>query len=100
MVREGVGEELSLDYEYEVGNMTLYPQRVNQLNLFELHARNGSVPDALKGRFTSLRAVSKAVESYLKARKEREAKAAETSHKRQRSKEIAEHVAKREAQSG
>jgi len=98
MVREGVGEELSLDYQYQIGGMTLYPQKVNQLNLYELHARKGTVPQELTGRFTSLQAIGKAIESYLRKKEIKETKAAETGHKRQRSKEIAAHIEQREAE--
>lgn len=96
MIREGVGEEQTKDYEYELNGMTLYPQRVPQLNLYTVHARGGSVPEALSSRYTSLKTLDEAVQKYIKENTDKKEKAAVTAHKRQRSKEIAEHVAKRQ----
>ena len=86
------GLELALDYEFEVGAVTLKPEKVPQLNMYTLKSTRGSVPDALSGRYTSLRSLGKAVQDYLDFKQEKEEKQEVKRHQRKRRQEIQAHI--------
>lgn len=86
------GLELALDYEFEVGAVTLKPEKVPQLNMYTLKSTKGSVPDVLSGRYTSLRNLGKAVQDYLYFKEQREEKLEVKRHQRKRRQEIQAHI--------
>ena len=92
-----MGLELAVNYEFTVGEMTLRPKKVPMLNLYTVEAVKGNVPAVLSGRYTSLHSLGKAVQRYIKDKELAAERAAVTNHKRQRSKEIQEHITKRES---
>ena len=92
------GLELALDYEFEVGNVTLRPEKVPQLNMYTVKATRGSVPEALSGRYTSLANLGKAVQMYLENKQDKEEQLEVKRNQRKRRQEIQAHIdAKAEA---
>ena len=86
------GLELALDYEFEVGAVTLKPEKVPQLNMYTVKATKGSVPDVLSGRYTSLRSLGKAVQDYIDFKEKREETLEIKRHQRKRRQEIQAHI--------
>lgn len=86
------GLELALDYEFETGGVTLKPEKVPQLNMYTLKSTRGSVPDALSGRYTSLRSLGKAVQDYLDFKQEKQEKLEVKRQQRKRRQEIQAHI--------
>lgn len=92
------GLELALDYEFEVGAVTLKPEKVPQLNMYTLKSTRGSVPEALSGRYTSLANLGKAVQLYLDNKQDKEEQLEVKRNQRKRRQEIQAHIdAKAEA---
>ena len=86
------GLELALDYEFEVGAVTLKPEKVPQLNMYTLKSTRGSVPEALSGRYTSLANLGKAVQLYLDNKQDKEEQLEVKRHQRKRRQEIQAHI--------
>ena len=86
------GLELALDYEFEVGAVTLKPEKVPQLNMYTLKSTRGSVPEALSGRYTSLANLGKAVQLYLDNKKDKEEQLEVKRNQRKRRQEIQAHI--------
>jgi len=86
------GLELALDYEFEAGGVTLKPEKVPQLNMYTLKSTRGSVPDALSGRYTSLRSLGKAVQDYLDFKQEKQEQQEVKRQQRKRRQEIQAHI--------
>lgn len=86
------GLELALDYEFEVGAVTLKPEKVPQLNMYTLKSTRGSVPEALSGRYTSLANLGKAVQLYLDNKQDKEEQLEVKRNQRKRRQEIQAHI--------